>query len=279
VTRRAIGIDVGGTKIAAGVVDLETVEVLQSELIPTAPERGGGAVLADCVALAARMGAPGLPVGIGICEMVGRDGRITSAETIEWRGLDVEAVGHGGSVVVESDVRAAALAEARFGAGVGLESFLYVIVGTGASVCLVLDGAPLLGARGNAIVLGSPPAELVASGGALSKRAGVDARQVLDDPAYEGLVQEAVAVLGGSLATLVNGLDPDMVVIGGGLGRAEPFFGRVVSATRAGIEYADTRALPIVPSALGPDGGVVGAALAGARRYGEPDVDRDRPVG
>ena len=276
---RAIGIDVGGTKVAAGVVDLESGRVLQAEQLATAPERGGAAVLADCTGLAGRLGAPELAVGVGICEMVGRDGRITSAETIEWRDLDVAGIGRGGTLVVESDVRAAALAEARFGAGAGLESFLYAIVGTGASVCLVLEGRPLLGARGNAIVLGSPPAERVASGRAIVERTGVDARTAVIDPAHAVEVDQAVAVLGGALATLVNALDPDRLIIGGSLGRSQPFFGRVAEATRAGIEYPDTRELPIVQSALGADGGVVGAALAVARRYGAPDVDRDRPVG
>ncbi|MFL6040792.1 MAG: ROK family protein, partial [Gaiellales bacterium] len=160
-----------------------------------------------------------------------------------------------------------------------LESFLYAIVGTGASVCLVLEGRPLLGARGNAIVLGSPPAERVASGRAIAERTGVDARTAVIDPAHAVEVDQAVAVLGGALATLVNALDPDRLIVGGGLGRSQPFFDRLVEATRAGIEYPDTRELPIVQSALGADGGVVGAALAVARRYGAPDVDRDRPVG
>jgi len=126
---------------------------------------------------------------------------------------------------------------------------------------------------------GSPPAERVASGRAIAERTGVDARTAVIDPAHAVEVDQAVAVLGGALATLVNALDPDRLIVGGGLGRSQPFFDRLVEATRAGIEYPDTRELPIVQSALGADGGVVGAALAVARRYGAPDVDRDRPVG
>jgi glucokinase len=264
--RRAIGIDVGGTKIAVGVVDLDSGRVLQAERLATRPERGGAAVLADCAALAGRLGAPELPVGIGICEMVNTAGEITSAETLEWRTLDVGAVGQGGSVTVESDVRAAAMAEAAFGAGAGLGSFLYVIVGTGASCTLVQRGVPWQGARGNAIVLGSPPAELVASGLALARRAGAsDAGQVLADPTHEHLVSEAVSELGTAVAALLNALDPEAVIIGGGLGTAGPFFERVAEATRAGVEYEDTRGLPILRSALGADGGVIGAALAARR--------------
>jgi glucokinase len=263
---RAIGIDVGGTKIAAGVVDTGTGEVLRRERVETHPDRGGKAVLDDCAALAARLGAPALPVGIGVCEMVGPAGEVTSAETIDWRGLDVAVAGQGAPVTVESDVRAAALAEARFGAGAGVASFLYAIVGTGASVSLVLGGVPLVGARGNAIVLGSPPAELVASGLGLSRRAGGrEAREVLADPACDELVAEAAQALGRALATLVNALDPDRLILGGSVATAERFFPRVVERVRAGVQYPDTRALPILPTALGADGGVVGAALRAVR--------------
>ncbi len=250
---RAIGIDVGGTKIAAGIVDVETGAVLRAERMPTRPERGGGAVLADCAGLARRMGSADLPVGVGICELVGLDGRVTSAETVDWRGLDVAAGIPGRLVVVESDVRAAALAEARVGAGAGLESFLYVIVGTGASVCLVLDGRPLRGARGNAIVLGAPPVEAVASGAALARRGnGPEA------------VADAVAALAQTLAVLVNALDPEAVIVGGGLGLAAGFLDDVAGALRPAVECADTRSLLIAPSALAGDGGIVGAAMIAA---------------
>jgi glucokinase len=275
----AIGIDVGGTKVAGGVVDVATGRVLRTERIATRPERGGAAVLADCAALAAMLGAPTLPVGVGICEMVSTDGRITSAETLEWRDLDVGRIAPGGSVTVESDVRAAALAEAMFGAGADVGSFLYVIVGTGASCTLVQGGVPWKGARGNAIVLGSPPVELVASGLGLARRAGTgDAEQVLADPAHAPLVAEAAASLGAALAGLANALDPEAIILGGGLGTAPGYFDQVAAATRDGVEYADTRALPILRSALGSDGGLIGAALA-ASRYGGGDVDRDRPLG
>src|SRR5207247_8107651 len=110
----ALGIDVGGTKIAAGLVETATGEVVRSERVPTRPERGGEAVLADCVVLAGRLAAGDVPVGVGICEVVDLAGRVTTAETVDWRALDVAAAFRPASVKLESDVRAAALAEARF---------------------------------------------------------------------------------------------------------------------------------------------------------------------
>jgi glucokinase len=138
----ALGLDVGGTKIAAGIVDLGTGAVLERQQVPTRPERGGAAVLTDCAELAAELGDGRLPVGIGLCELVDLAGRPASADTIDWRTLDPAAAIEAPSVVVESDLRAAALAEARFGAGAGVSPFLFAIVGTGASACLVVDGRP-----------------------------------------------------------------------------------------------------------------------------------------
>jgi glucokinase len=261
----AIGIDVGGTKIAAGLVDTSSGGVLDRRRIRTLPERGGAAVLADCAALAHDLGGEGLPVGIALCELVDLDGRPASGDTVDWRGLDVEAEVGAPSVVVESDVRAAALAEARFGVGVEVSPFLHVVVGTGASVCLVIDGRPYAGAHGEALVLGAPPVERTASGPALARAAGLErAEDVLADPAHAATLDDAAAALGGVLATLANALDPALVVVGGGLGTAAAFRERVERALQERVAYPREPPLPVVGSLLGADGGVVGAALLAA---------------
>jgi glucokinase len=258
----ALGIDVGGTKIAGGVVDRETGAVLERRQVPTRPDRGGAAVLADCARIAAELGGGRLPAGIGLCELVDLAGRPTSADTVDWRDLDPAAAIEAPSVVVESDLRAAALAEARFGAGAGCASFLFAIVGTGASACLVVDGRPYAGSRGEAIVLGAPPVERVASGPALARAAGLErAEDVLADPAHAPLVDAAAAALGAVLAVLSNALDPSLIVLGGGLGAAPSFRDRVERACQSLLAYPRTPALPVVSSQLAPDGGVIGAAL------------------
>jgi len=261
----AIGIDVGGTKIAAGVVDTSTGVVLDRRRIPSLPERGGAAVLADCAALAAELGDGRLPVGIALCELVDLEGRPTSGDAVDWRGLDVAAELGAPSVVVESDVRAAALAEARFGAGLGVSPFLHVVVGTGASACLVIDGLPYAGAQGEALVLGAPPVETLASGPALARAARLErAEDVLADPSHEAIVDEAATALGGALAVLANALDPALVVLGGGLGVAPAFRERVERALQERVAYPRTPALGVVASRLGGDAGVIGAALRAA---------------
>ena len=109
-------------------------------------------MLADCRALAAELRAGDEPVGLAVCELVDPHGRVRSAETVDWRATDLLA----DFDRVESDVRAAALAEARFGAGRAEPDFLYVSVGTGISHCLMSDGRPRVGVRGSAIGTGRP---------------------------------------------------------------------------------------------------------------------------
>src|SRR5438105_11976777 len=161
----AIGLDVGGTKIAAGAVAFPSGQVLVRRTIPTRANREGRAVLADALRVAvdvmAEAAARGLEIrgiGVGVAELVDLDGHVTSAQTIAWQGLPVqEEFARLAPSVVESDVRAAALAEALFGAGRPFKTCAYVTVGTGISYSLVQEGHPYAGARGNALVLASAP--------------------------------------------------------------------------------------------------------------------------
>src|SRR5256714_7314897 len=161
----ALGIDVGGTKIGAGAVSFPEGCIRAKRVIPTLPARGGEAVLSDVVRLAeellAQTRSAGLileGLGLGLCELVDPTGRILSANCVRWQDQPVrEQLSHLGPITIEADVRAAALAEALFGAGKPFRTFLYVTVGTGISCCLMLAGKPFIGARGATGTMGSSP--------------------------------------------------------------------------------------------------------------------------
>lgn len=299
-TQYAIGIDVGGTKIAGGLVVGDSGRIVQSETIPTRSERGGAAVLDDCVALIERLynaaiaaQRPVSGIGLGVCELVDRTGRVTSAYNFDWRDLPVparcgEVCGELAAVVMESDVRAAARAEARYGAGNPYDLFAYVTVGTGISSALVQAGEPLVGARGNALVLATMPLtttcttcgtvlhpvlEEFASGPAMVRRYNEGAQTAVangpalfaavdgGDPLATDVVRSAGEALGVSVAFLCNVIDPAAVVVGGGVGVAGGLYWQAfVEATRTHIYAEDTRQLPILPADLGAEAGVIGAA-------------------
>ena len=294
----AIGLDIGGTKIAAGVMLWPGGEVLQRTVIPTMPARGGEAVLKDTLSLAqhlhgwaSRENIEVAGIGAGVAELVDCEGNVTSSCTIDWRGVPVQGrLSAIAPAYVESDVRAAALAEAIFGAGRGRRLFAYVTVGTGISSCLVQDGRPFKGAKGNAIVLSSsamttvcshcgvklhPVLEEFASGPALVRRfnyakgqtmAACTAEDVFraasrgDHHATE-ILRSAGEALGVSVAFLVNVLDPELVVVGGGLGTAGgSYWDAFEQSCREHVFADNSRGLPIVPAKLGADAGMAGAA-------------------
>jgi glucokinase len=295
----AIGFDVGGTKCAAGLILLAEGRVLARRLEPTRPERGGIAVLDDLVRVAAslkeeaeRLGLHPAAIGIGICELVSREGEVLSDATVKWKDLPIadRFAAIGLPIVLDADVRAAARGEAHFGAGCAFRSFLYVTVGTGISACLVTDKTPYAGARGltgtfassGGLIPGAdgrlhsgPPLEQFAAGPALAKRfsetcpgfsgAAPDVLKLADsgDPLARLVVESAATALGAAVAQLVNILDPEAVVIGGGLGLAEGIYRKsLMDSLHAHVWSELHRDIELLPAQLGSDAGIIGAALA-----------------
>jgi glucokinase len=272
--RLAIGIDVGGTKTLAELVDTSTGHVVASRRAPTGAAGGGMSVLHRCVALARELcsgsDTTNRPIGIALCEMVDRDGTPTTDATVDWLGVDIDAAfAELGPVTVESDVRAAAIAESRFGAANTVDQFVYVTVGTGIAFTLMLGGAPHRGARGNAILLGVPPVERVASGPAIAAQAGASsAEAAFEDPAAAGVITEAAGQLGIAMAWLSNALDPELIVVGGGLGIRPSFLASAVLAMNAGIVDAGGTLVEVRPASLGEHSAAIGAAILAADVHG-----------
>lgn len=275
--RTRLGIDVGATKIAAAIVDTSTGAILRRSTVASQPDRGGAEVLSSSVRLAEHIlaGERADSIGIGVCELVAPDGSVTSAYSFDWRGVDIaDAFSRLAPTVVESDVRAAAAAECAFGAGQGKRTVFYVNAGSGISSCLVIDGAPFVGARGNAILVGAGPLDVepIAGGTGIAALAGAESAEAVASAADQGdraaaeLIEQGGRALGEASAFAVNLLDPELVVLGGGVGLANERYRRAFEAAlRRHVWAADTRELPIVLAALGADAGVIGAALAGER--------------
>jgi glucokinase len=300
--RCVIGLDVGGTKTAGGIVTREGKVALE-RTIPTHAERGGEAVLRDVLELAERlrdnarqMSLAPAAIGISICELVDTDGRIVSDQTIQWQGLDVQRrFAQFAPTVIEADSRAAALCEARYGAGKEFPIFLYVTIGTGISSSLVIDGKPFVGARGITGTMATGPltmicsscgkmstsvVERIASGPAIAMRynevvrgsvggsESVLAAAESGDSCAREVVLTAAESVGSVVGLLVSVLDPHAVVIGGGLGSADGLYWETLqAATRRHIWSDQHRQLPIVQGQYGALAGLVGAAVAASERY------------
>jgi glucokinase len=297
---RAIGVDVGGTKVAAGIVDLAHGSVGERTEIPTRPDRGGREVLDDVVDLVAGIamedGAPDA-IGVAVCELVTPEGAITSAQTIDWRDLDVAgAFAEAGPAVVASDVRSAAAAEALFGAGRAWDPFLYLSVGTGVSSTLVRSGEPYPGSHGSALVAASGtfaavcphcgerielvPEDIASGLGIASRYRAASGRSIegaedvvraadAGDEVARRIVDEGGAMLGTIASWLVNVLDPAAIVLGGGLGLATGRYReRFLDRLRAHVWPATSANLPVVEAELGANAAIMGAAMAAAQIAG-----------
>lgn len=278
----AIGIDVGGTKIAAGIVTSPGGTVRGRRLLPTRPERGGRAVLDDALGVTRALlaEAPGpVRIGVAVAELVDADGRVTSGQTIDWRGLPVaEEFSRLAPAVVEADTRAGALGEALWGAGRPYANFYYLTVGTGIAGAWVLGRRPYAGAHGAAGTIASTPGTIAgmsleefAGGPGLVARYGrgaTRAEEVTDaaergDPVATDVVRTAAEALGARAADIVNLLDPEAVIVGGGLGSADGLYWRTLeAAARRHVWSGANRNLPILRAERGGDAALVGAAAA-----------------
>ncbi len=141
-----IGVDIGGTKIAAGVVDLDgTVLATTRRPTPSASPADVEAVIAASVAELREQHPDIEAVGIGAAGFIDAErSKVYVAPNLAWRDeplRDAVQARTGLPVVVENDANAAAWAEHRFGAGRGEAHMLMVTVGTGIGGGIVLDGA------------------------------------------------------------------------------------------------------------------------------------------
>jgi glucokinase len=196
--------------------------------------------------------------------------------------------------VLDADVRAAARGEAHFGAGRDFYTFLYVTVGTGISACLVLNKTPYAGARGltgtfassNCLIPGTDgelhfgsPLEQFAAGPALAARfaelrsdfrgAAPDVLRLAEegDPIARTVVSSSGKALGAAVAQFVNILDPDAIVIGGGLGLAEGLYRKLLNGSLRDYMWSEYhRDIKLLSAKLGNDAGMIGAALATTHR-------------
>ena len=305
----AVGLDLGGTSIRAVAFDDELAPVARASA-PTAAEEGVEAVVArmtECVWDV--LGPEGLRgVGVGAAGLTDwRTGTVLLASNLGWRDVPLadllSAALDGARVVVDKDTNAAALAEARLGAGRAFRHFLYVTVGTGIGGGEVLDGRLYRGATGGAGDFGhvvvdpagprcgcgaSGCVEVYASGAGIVDRArerGLTADDLTTeavfraaeqgDPAAAGVIESAADALGLALATYVNLNNPEAIIVGGGVAAAAPGYReRAERALKRRALPALADVVDVLPTGLDGDAGALGGALLLSEDTDDRRVDR-----
>jgi glucokinase len=286
-----IGIDLGGTNVKAVAVTSEG-EVLGQKSVPT---RDGVATIetwADAARLAIadfvrERGAEPAAVGMCMPGLVGADGRSIVSYPGRLRGLegfDWTAALNRPRVPLLNDAHAALLAEAWLGAAKGRRHAILLTLGTGVGGAILSDGRLLRGALGRAGHLGhmtvdhSGPASIVGMPGAIEMMIGectlrercggryADTQALV--AAYWAGDQEAthiwlksVRALACAISSAINVLDPEIVVLGGGIAKAGEALFRPLREELAKVEWRPNgRGVPVVPAALGEWAGALGAA-------------------
>jgi glucokinase len=300
-----LGIDFGGTKIAASVCELDgsrlgTVTIDSQGFLgaEVSIERGISAAT-ELLASA----APGRPLaGVGVCTfgIPGEDG-VALAPAIP--GWDVLAFGRllrasfpGIPVRTATDVKAAAEAERRWGALAGCDPALYLNLGTGLAAAIVAGGTVIAGAHGAAGEIGynvrtvhdvAVPGtdrvilEDVVSGRGLADLAGAALGHPLsaaatftlaaDEPAAAALVRQFVDELSLHVVNLAIAIDPARIAVGGGMMRSWP----VIEPTlRAALQAAVPFPPELVAAQFPYDAPLIGALAIGLAAAGVTTSDR-----
>jgi glucokinase len=292
-TQCTIGIDVGGTKILAGVVERDGT-VLRTERRDT-PVESTEAFLAGLAGIVDSLRDDTVAaIGIGIPSTIDqREGKSVFSVHVPLAGVPLRERGEqylGLPVALDNDANAAAVAEWTIGAGRGTQHMVMLTLGTGIGGGLILGGRLYRGSSGAAAELGHMVLEFdgpecrgfctgrghfeyFVSGSAANELAqelvgpDADSRQLVaaargGDERAGGALEQLGRKLGAGMAGLVNIFDPEMIVIGGGFGDAFDLL------LEPALETLRRDALPpgrdrvrVVAAELGEEAGMVGAGL------------------
>jgi glucokinase len=307
-----LGLDIGGTKLAAGVVD-RAGQVLSFAVEPTnaedGPERGlerlfqlGRATVEHAGLDLSQLSAVG--IGAGGPLDAARGVLIAPPHLPGWCDVPITAVAEqafGVPVALENDATAAAAGEHRYGAGAGTSHMVYLTISTGVGGGVVIGGILYRGASGNGGELGHVTVdcagrvchgcgrrgclEAYVSGTSITERASeagmgdltasaVAAAAASGDPVAIAVWDATTDALACGLTSIVNLFEPELVVLGGGVvsGTGEQLLGPVRERVGAEAMSPAREAARIVQSALGKHVGVVGAATIAYERAASGNV-------
>ncbi|RKS76610.1 glucokinase [Actinomadura pelletieri DSM 43383] len=244
-----IGLDVGGTTMKAALTD--DSNTLVTEFRPTDRTDPVGGILdfaADLAVHATTLGTPARAAGIVVPGIVDEPtGTALHSANLGWRNVPMRAMAEerlGIPVAIGHDVRTGGLAEAVLGAGRDAHDFVFMAIGTGIAAALVINNTPYPGVAGWSGEIGHVVVrpngedcacgnrgclETYASAAAISRRydENVPAEEVIaraenNEEKAQHIWSEALDALADGLAATTLLLDPDLIVLGGGLAKAGP---------------------------------------------------------
>jgi glucokinase len=296
VTDLALAIDIGGTKMAAGLVDragaLQAAAKVPTPRSTNGDGRHDGEALWAAVTGLVRQCVDHVATGdrIAVCG-VGCGGPMSpGGETVSplnipgWRDFPLRARLRdltASATYVDNDAKALALAEGWIGAAAGRRDFVGLVVSTGVGGGIVLEGRLLEGRLGNAghighvvVVPDGRPCPCGGRGCLEAEASGTAIAAVTGRPSAEAppeVVERTGTLVGRAVGSVVNLLDLPLAVVSGSvaLGFGPPFFDAAQREMdlRCGLDFA--RGARIIPGGLGDQGPLIGAGRVGWRGLDE----------
>lgn len=279
-----LAVDIGGTKLAAGIVDDGGVLSARAQ-VPTPAGAGAESLFGVLVELVEGLPLDGVSAcGVGCGGPMAPGGEAVSPLNIPgWREFPLRsrlASALGLATYVDNDAKALALGEGWVGAAAGERNFMAMVVSTGIGGGIVLDGRLLDGRLGNAGHIGHVVVEpggrrcacgargcleAEASGPAIEAATGHPAREAAPET-----VARCGRLVGRAVAGVVNLLDLPLTVVAGSvaLGFGAPFFAAAQAEVDALCRLDFSRGSTIRPAGLGDGGPLVGAAAVARRGAG-----------
>ena len=290
--RSVLALDIGGTKLAAAVVTSDGV-VLAGERRATGGV-DGEALFASVVDLLVSVRGTAVDLGVDASDLaalgVGCGGPMTLGgrsvsplNIAQWRGFPLHsrlAERFDLPTFVDNDAKALALGEGWVGAARGVSDYLAMVVSTGVGGGIVLDGRLLDGASGNAGHIGHVIVDPLgrrcvcgATGCLEAQVSGTAIAAATGRPAAQATTAERVhagRLVGRAVASVANLLDLRLAVVAGSvaLGFGEVFFAAANAEADRCARLEFSRGVAVVPSGVGSDGPIVGAAAVGFRGLG-----------
>jgi glucokinase len=272
-----VAIDIGGTKIAVGIVDRDG-RIRERRTVPTPSDRDADGLFDAATAAVAELAGTGEAGAVGAgCggPMRGAGDAVSPLNIPAWRDFPLKtrlAEHFDLPVHVDNDAKALARAEGWIGAAVGVRDFIAMVVSTGVGGGLVVDGRILQGDDGNAGHIGHV---IVEPDGA---RCGCGARGCLEAEASGTAIERITGrppvdappelrartgrLVGRAIASVANLLDLRLAVVSGSvaLGYGDAFFSAAQEEIDARSCLDFSRGTRVVPGALRDDGPLIGAA-------------------
>lgn len=271
-----LGIDIGGTYLKSGIVDARgNVSNFRKDKLPATQEQ----TMKQLQKLIAS--APGKEVGIAIAGTVDARGNLVRvSRNMAWKKIDLAPFlsrTTGKKVTAQNDANCFVLAEHHAGAAKGYNNVCGVTLGTGLGVGMIIDGKLYAGAHNKAGEFGHAPYEAATVEDLLSSRSVEAYYQVVSGTKQKtyaiidaGLNKEKDALytfqmfgynLGRALTIAATLLDPEIMVIGGGIAHAYPLFRKEMERSFKKYTSALPQKIKLKQSALMDHAGVVGAVL------------------